>query len=73
MWVNKRIKETQKQKAFCKTCCKLKKYSVYIKLWLTPQSSTTLKVGELLLTANSPKLSDLKIWAVTVNGQLSKP
>ena len=61
MGVNKRIKPTQKQKAFCKTCCKLKKT-------LTFQSLTTLKIGELLLTANSPNLSDLKIWTVTVNG-----
>ena len=68
MWVNKRIKSTQKQKAFCKTCCKLTKHSVYIKLGLTLQSSTSLKIGELLLTANSPNLSDLKIWTVTVNG-----
>ena len=29
---------------------------------------TTLNIGELLLTANSPSLSDLKIWRVTVNG-----
>ena len=65
MWVNKRIKPTQKQKAFCKTCCKLKKHSVYIKFGA---SLTTLKIGELLLTANSPNLSDLTIWRVTVNG-----
>ena len=62
------IKPTQKQKAFCKTCCKVKKHSVYIKLGLTLQSSLTLKIGELLSTANSPNLSDLKIWTVTVNG-----
>ena len=67
-WVNKRIKSTQKQKAFCETCCKLKRHSVYIKLGLTLQSSTTLKIGELLLTANSPNLSDVTIWRVTVNG-----
>ena len=68
MWVNKRIKPTQKQKAFCKTCCKLRKHSVYIKLGLTLQSSTPLKIIELLLTASSPKLSDVTIWRVTVNG-----
>ena len=68
MWVNKKIKSTQKQKAFCKTCCKLKKHSAYIKLGLTLQSSTTLEIGELMLTANSPNLSDLNIWTVTVNG-----
>ena len=62
------IKPTQKQKAFCKTCWKPKKHSVYIKLGLTFQSSTTLKIGELLLTANSPNLSDVTIWRVTVNG-----
>ena len=28
---------------------------------------TTLKIGEILLTANSPNLSDLAIWRVTVN------
>ena len=68
MWINKRIKPTQKQKAFFKTCCKLKKHYVYIKLGLTLQSSATLKIGELLLTANSPNLSDVTIWRVTVNG-----
>ena len=52
---NHPIKSTQKQKTLCKTCCKLKKHSVYIKLGLTLQSLTTLKFGELLLTANSPK------------------
>ena len=35
---------------------------------LTLQSSTTLKIGELLLMADSPNLSNLKIWTVTVNG-----
>ena len=65
MRVNKKIKLTQKQQAFCKTCYKLKKHSVYIKLGA---SLTTLKIGELLLTANSPNLSDLKIWTLTVNG-----
>ena len=34
----------------------------------TLQSSITLKIAELLLTANSPNLSDLKIWTVIVNG-----
>ena len=68
MWVNKRIKPTQKQQAFCKTCCKLKKHYVYIKLGLTLQSLTTLTIGELPLTANSPHLSDLTVWRVTVNG-----
>ena len=66
--INTRIKPTQKQQAFCKTCCKLKKHSVYIKLGLTLQSSTTLKIGELLLMANSPNLSDLTIWRVTASG-----
>ena len=65
MSVNKKIKPTQKQQAFCKTCCKLKKHSVYIKLGA---SLTTLKIGELLLTANSPNLSNVKIWRATANG-----
>ena len=26
------------------------------------------KIGELVLTANSPTLSDLTIWRVTLNG-----
>ena len=64
MWVNKKIKPTEKQQASCKTCCKLKKHSIYIKLG----GSLTLKIAELLLTANSPNLSDLKILAATVNG-----
>ena len=63
----KRIKSTQKQQFFCKTCCKLKRQYVYIKLGITLQSLTTLKIGELVLTANSPNLSDLIIWRVTVN------
>ena len=33
-----------------------------MKLGLTLQSSTTLKIGELLLTTNYQNLSDLKIW-----------
>ena len=52
--------KTQKQ-AFCKTCCKLKKRSVYVKIGLTLQSLTTLKIGELLLTAIAPNLNGLKI------------
>ena len=64
----KRIKSTQKQQTFCKTCCKLIKTLCNIKLGLTLQSLTALKIGELVLTANSPNLSDLKIWRVTVNG-----
>ena len=39
-----------------------------IKLGLTFQSLTMQKIGELVLTANSPNLSDLTIWRVTVNG-----
>ena len=39
-----------------------------IELGLTLQSLTTLKIGELVLTANSPNLSDLTIWRVTVTG-----
>ena len=67
--INKGIKPTQKQQAFRKTCCKLKKHSVYIKLALTLQSLTALKMGELLLTANSPNLNVLKNWRIpsTVN------
>ena len=34
------------------------------KVKLTLQSLTTLKIGELLLTANSPNLSGLTIWRV---------
>ena len=66
--INKaRIKSTQKQQIFCKTCCKLIKTLCNMKLGLTLQSLTTLKIGGLVLTANSPNLSDLKIWRVTVN------
>ena len=64
----KRIKSTQKQQTFYRTCCKLIKTLCNIKLGLTLQSLTTLKIGELVLTANSPNLSDLTIWRVTVNG-----
>ena len=39
-----------------------------IKLGLTFQSLTMQKIGELVLTANSPTLSDLTIWRVSVNG-----
>ena len=60
----KRIKSTQKQQTFCKTCFKLIKTICSIKLGLTLQSLTTLK----MLTANSPNLSDLTTWRVTVNG-----
>ena len=56
----KRIKSTQKQQTFCKTCCKLIKTLCNIKLGLTLQSLTKLKIGELLLTA--------KNWRVSVNG-----
>ena len=65
MRVNKKIKPTQKQQVFFKTCCKLKKHSVYIK---SGASLTTPKIRELLLTANSPNLSDVTIWRVAVNG-----
>ena len=54
--INKGIKPTQKQQAFCKTYFKVEKHFLYIKLGLTLQSLTTLKMGELLLTVNSPKL-----------------
>ena len=64
----KKIKSTQKQQTFCKIRCKLIKTLCNIKLELTLQSLTTLKIGELVLTANSPNLSDLTIWRVTVNG-----
>ena len=67
--INKqRIKSTQKQQTFCKTCCKHIKTLCNIKLGLTFQSLTIQKCGELVLTANSPDLSDLTIWRVTVNG-----
>ena len=56
----KRIKSTQKQQTFCKTCCKLIKTLCNIKLGLTLQSLTILKIGELLLT--------VKNWRVSVNG-----
>ena len=39
-----------------------------MKLGLTLQSLTTLKVRKVVLTANSPDLSDLTICRVTVNG-----
>ena len=64
----KRIKSTQKQQTFFETWCKLIKTLCNIKLRLTLQSLTTLKIGEVVLTANSPSLKDLKIWRVTVNG-----
>ena len=64
----KRIKSTQKQQTFCKTCCKLIKTLCNRKLGLTLQSLTTLKIGELVLTSNSPNLSDLAVWRVTVSG-----
>ena len=38
-----------------------------MKLQLTLQSLTTLKIEKLLLTANSPNLSDLTIWTAAVN------
>ena len=47
---------------------KLIKTFFNIKLGLTLQSLTTLKIGELVLTANSPNLTDLTTWRVTVNG-----
>ena len=68
----KRIKSTQKQQTFCKTCCKLIKTLRNIKLGLTLQSLTTLKLGELVLTANFLYLCDLTICRLTVNGQLSE-
>ena len=37
------------------------------KIRLTLQGLTTLKIGELLLAANCPNLSDLAIWRVTVS------
>ena len=61
------INKYTKQQTFCKTCCKHIKTLCNIKLGLTFQSLTTLKIGELVLTANSPNLSDLTIWRVTVN------
>ena len=63
----KRIKSTQKQQTFFKTCGKLIRALCNIKLGLTLQSLTTLKIGELVLTANSPNLSDLRTWRVTAN------
>ena len=53
----KRIKSTQKQQTFCKTCCKLIKTLCNIKLGLTLHSLTTLKIGELVLTVTSPKVA----------------
>ena len=66
MRVNKKIKPTQKQqnKHSVKHAVNLK-HPVYIKLGA---SLTTLKIGELLLTATSPNLSGVTIWRVTVNG-----
>ena len=58
----------QKQQTFCKTCCKFMNTLCNIKLGLTLQSLTTLKIGELVLTVNCPNLTDLTIWEVTVNG-----
>ena len=47
---------------------KLIKTFFNIKLGLTLQSLTTLKIGELVLTSNSSNLSDLAVCRVTVNG-----
>ena len=44
-------------------------HSVYIKLRLKLQGLTALKIGGLLLTANSPNLSDLTIWRASVSGK----
>ena len=61
-------KSTEKQQTFCKTCCKLIETLSNIKLGLTLQSLTTVKIGELALMANFLNLSDLAIWRVTVKG-----
>ena len=62
----KRIKSTQKQQTFCKTCFKLIKTLCSIKLGPILQSLTTLK----MLTANSPNLRGPVKWRVTVSGEL---
>ena len=46
----------------------LPKHSAYRKLRLAFQCLTTLKIVELLLTADSPNISDLTIWRVIVSG-----
>ena len=63
----KRIISTQKQQTFCKICCKRIK-TLCNKIRTNSPKFTTLKSGELALTANSPNLSDLTTWRVTVNG-----
>ena len=62
------LKQHKNNKHSVKHAANLKKHSVCIKLGLTLRTLTTLKIRELLLTANSPNLSDLTLWRVTVNG-----
>ena len=62
------LKQHKSNRHSVKHAANLKKHSIYIKLGITLRSLTTLKIGELLLTANSPNLSDLMLWRVTVNG-----
>ena len=61
------IKSTQNNKHSVKHAVNIVKTLCNIKLGLTFQSLTTLKMGELVLTANSPTLSDLTVWRVSVN------
>ena len=55
-----KIKSTRNNK-HSETCCKLVNTFCIHKTTLTIQSLTTLKIGELLLRANFPNLSDLTI------------
>ena len=63
--INKqRIKSRQNQQTYSqKTNSDYKQQSL--------QNITILKIGKLLLTADSPKLNNLAIQRDTVNGQLS--
>ena len=65
---NKGLNQHKNKKHSVKHVANLQTHSVYIKLWATLHCLTTLKIGKLPLTANSPNLGDLTISRVPVNG-----
>ena len=65
---NRGLNQHKNNKHSVKHAVNLLKHFVYIKLGLILQSLTTVKIGELLLTANSPNLSDSTTWRANVNG-----
>ena len=69
MWNKKRIKSTQKQENSLKHVVNLQTHSAYIKLWVTLQCLTTLKIGKLPITANSPNHSP-NLCDLTICGEL---